>query len=64
MNDVRKYTCAIYDAIEEGILDPNVVIRSCLTYLSEADVVEMCDKNELTEALFPEEEDDDGEDET
>jgi hypothetical protein len=43
----RETTHRIIEAIEEGLLDRDLVIQSCLCYLSEADVVLMAEKNEL-----------------
>jgi len=42
---VRKYTNKIYEAVEEEILDRDLVINACLQYMSEDEVKEMCEKN-------------------
>ena len=44
---VRETTHRILEAIEEGLMDRDIVIRACLCYLSEADVALMAEKNEL-----------------
>ena len=55
----REYTNKGLEAVEEGILDKDMVIMACLKYMSEKDVKDMCDGN----CFFEHEEDeDDGED--
>lgn len=53
----RKATCKILEMVEEGLLDKDMVILSCLNWMSEADVKEMAHANEMK--LFPEEEEED-----
>lgn len=38
---VRKCTNMILDMVEQGALDPLVVLQSCLDYMSERDVADM-----------------------
>ena len=45
--DARKKTNKLLEAIEEGIVDKDYVIRSCLAFLSEDDVGEMMRSNEI-----------------
>ncbi len=47
MSDVRKTTNKLLELVEEGVLDVNYVLRAALSYLSEADVHAMAEKNEL-----------------
>lgn len=47
MINVRKTTCAIIEAMEEGVLDPMHVARACLNYMSEAAVEDMNQTNEI-----------------
>jgi len=38
----RESTNKLLEAIEEGLLDKDTVIRECLAYMSEDDVADMC----------------------
>lgn len=51
----RKVTNQILELVEDGILDPQVVMEACLKYMSEDDVADMAHCNEL---ILEEEEDD------
>ena len=55
MADVRQATDKILEMVEEGILDKDTVIMSCLKYMSEDDVADMAQMNEF---FINEEEDD------
>ena len=54
MAKTREVTNRILEHIEEGILDPETVVKCCLAYMSERDVADMAHNEEL----FPEEESD------
>ena len=54
----RQATNKILEMVEEGILDKDTVIMSCLKYMSEDDVADMAHSNEF----FINEEEDDEED--
>ena len=54
MKRTREATNRILEMIEEGILDPETVVKCCLAYMSEHDVKDMAEREEL----FPEEEED------
>jgi hypothetical protein len=41
MDDVRKATSKLLEMIDDGILDAKTVLKSCLGYMSEADVADM-----------------------
>ena len=43
----RKYTNKLLEGIEEGIYDKDTVIMACVKYMSEADVEDMMDANEM-----------------
>jgi hypothetical protein len=45
--ETRKITNQILEMIEEGILDPQVVVKACLCYMSEADVADMARAEDL-----------------
>ena len=46
----RKFTNRLLEAIEQGALDKDLVIKACLQYMSEAEVQDMCESNDfLTE---------------
>ena len=44
---IRHTTNIILQLVEEGALDPDLVIQACLTYMSEAQVADMAHDNEL-----------------
>jgi len=54
MSDVRKWTCLVLDGVEEGILDPMMMLRAALCYMSESEVEDMCRVNDLLQYLEPE----------
>lgn len=59
----REYTNKVLQAVEEGMLDRDLVIMACLKYMSEDSVKDMCEANEFFEYEDEEdEEDDNGED--
>ena len=47
MADVRQATDKILEMVEEGVLDKDTVIMSCLKYMSEDDVADMAYCNEF-----------------
>ena len=47
MTGVRQATDKILEMVEEGILDKDTVIMSCLKYMSEDDVADMAHTNEF-----------------
>jgi len=53
----REFTNKILEAIEEGMLDKDMVIMSCLKYMSEQQVKDMAEANEF----FMDEEDEEEE---
>ena len=55
----RQATDKILEMVEQGILDKDTVIMSCLKYMSEDDVADMAHSNEF----FINEEEDDEEEE-
>ena len=61
---MREFTNRLIELVEEGTLDPVGVVRMCVKYMSEDEVEDMCDCNELTDLMFePDEEEDELEDE-
>lgn len=57
---MREFTNRLIELVEEGILDPVGVVRMCVKYMSEDEVEDMCDCNELTDLMFePEDEEED-----
>ena len=54
----RKFTNRLLEAIEQGALNKDLVIKACLQYMSEAEVQDMCESNDF----FTDEEDEDNED--
>ena len=59
MTGVRQATDKILEMVEEGILDKDTVIMSCLKYMSEDDVADMAQMNEFFMTTNEEEDDDD-----
>ena len=55
----RQATDKILELVDEGILDKDTVIMSCLKYMSEDDVADMAHSNEF---FINEEEEDDEDD--
>ena len=43
----REITNKLYELIEEGVLDKDLVIRACFNYMSEQDVADMAHANEF-----------------
>jgi len=59
----RKYTDRLLEMIEEGLVDRDYVIMSCVKYMSEDEVKDMMHINEIyTEEDVEEEDEDDVED--
>lgn len=56
----RKYTCAVLDAVEEGMFDKDALIQDLLGWMSEEDVKEFVRRNDLMPWL---EDDSEGDDE-
>ena len=59
---MRDYTNRLLEMIEEDLLDPIKVVEMCLSYMSEDEVKDMCQSNDLSDSMF-ESDDDDEEDE-
>ena len=59
MTGVRQATDKILEMVEEGILDKDTVIMSCLKYMSEDDVADMAHSNEFFMTTNDEEYDND-----
>ena len=59
MTGVRQATDKILEMVEEGILDKDTVIMSCLKYMSEDDVADMAHSNEFFINTNEEEDDND-----
>lgn len=55
----RQYTNQLLEIIEDGILDAETVLRSCLSYMSEAEVEDMA----ISEGFIEEEDEEDEEEE-
>jgi len=57
--DARHYTVKLGDMIDEGLISKDLVINACLSYMSEDDVRDMMEANDMIE----EEEEDEEEEE-
>ena len=49
---MRKYTNMLYEMIEDGLIDRDLVITACLKYMSEDDVQNMMEANEFIEEQY------------
>lgn len=54
---VRKYTTALLEAVEEGLITAEDALRIALNYMSEADVEDMCQSADLADFILPTEDD-------
>ena len=59
----RKVTNKLLEMMEEGALDPALLARMALGYMSEDEVRDMAESNELIDEVEEEEEDEEEEDE-
>ena len=46
----RKVTCRLLDMMDEGAIDSRTLVEMCLNWMSEADVAEMAERNDLFES--------------
>lgn len=53
----RRYTCAVLDAVDQGLFDKDSLIRDLLGYLSEDEVQDFVRKNDLMPWLEDEDQD-------
>ena len=54
---MRDATNKILEMVEEGILDPTAVLKSCLVYMSEYDVADMAESEGYISAEDDEDDD-------
>lgn len=59
MSNVRKVTNKLLELMEKGVIPAEVIARSCLVYMSEADVADMAHR----EGLVKDEESDENKEE-
>jgi len=45
----RKVTCQLLEMVDEGVIDPKVLLEACLSYMSESDVADMARINDFLE---------------
>ena len=53
----REYTNKLLEMVEEGLLDRDMVIMACVKYMSESDVQDMMESNEMIEEEYEDEDD-------
>ena len=46
----RKVTTKLLDMMDEGAIDSRTLVEMCLNWMSEADVAEMAERNDLFES--------------
>lgn len=63
MFQTRTYTNRLLEAVDEGIINRDMLIQTLVMWLSESDVKEMVLANDLQGALFYEDEDEEIQDE-
>lgn len=51
MRQSRPYTTALLNAVDEGVADKDTLIRDLLGWMSEADVKEFVQRNDLLELV-------------
>jgi hypothetical protein len=51
----REYTNLLLEMVEEGLLDRDTVIMACVKYMSESDVQDMMESNEMIEEEYEDE---------
>lgn len=51
---VREQSNKLIEMIEEGVLNPTDVVTMCVKYMSEDDVADMMDCNELSDRFMEE----------
>ena len=56
---MREYTNRLLEMIEEDLLNPIRIVEMCLNYMSEDEVKDMCQSNDLSDYMFGDEEDED-----
>jgi hypothetical protein len=54
---MRKATNRLYDLLDQGVISHEAVVDMCMSAMSEQDVADMLDANELSERFFEEEDD-------
>ena len=57
----REWTTALMDSLDQGVMDPRAVADMCMSYMSEFQVMDMCQANDLM-FLVPDEDDEDSND--
>jgi hypothetical protein len=57
----REWTTALMGALDQGVMDPRAVADMCMSYMSEFQVMDMCQVNDLM-FLVPDEDDEDSND--
>ena len=55
--DPREQTDRLLEMVEDGYVDPMMALKMCLKWLSEDEVAEMMDANELSERFTEDEND-------
>lgn len=47
MSNARKMTCKLLDMVDEHMIDKDLVIQACLSYMSESEVADMMRINDF-----------------
>jgi len=53
----REYTNRLLQMVDDGLLDRDMVIMACVKYMSESDVQDMMEANEMIEEEWEDEDD-------
>lgn len=64
MARLRKTTKKLLELIEDGTLDMEIVLKACLNYMSESEVLDMATDNEFLDDVVEHNDDIDDDDDT
>jgi hypothetical protein len=54
MNTINKSSDKIFDMLEEGLIGYENVVSMCMCYMSEDDIADMMDANEISDRFLTE----------
>lgn len=49
MSTTRLWTCRLLEMIDDGLLDPRMALEMCTSYMSESEVADMMQINDLVQ---------------
>jgi hypothetical protein len=54
MNTINKSSDKLFDMLEEGLVGYENVVSMCMSYMSEDDIADMMDANEISDRFLTE----------